>query len=255
MERGPVIGLVDVTCTFGGQKALDGLGMHVPRGSLFGLVGPGGCGKSTLCKVVCGLVRPDSGVVVVGGVDLAKADRRALQAVQSRCGVQFQNDALFEHMTVLDNVSYPLRRLTDLPPAEIEGRARTRLAMVGLAGFEDRLPNRLSGGQRRRVALARACVTDPEILICDDPTAGLDPVTSRRILDMIAGIRYESKNTVVLASSDVLGLMSVVNRAALVWEGRVIHEGTPPTFWRGELPEVRRFLDDARLPFGGSPWD
>lgn len=250
-----MIGLVNVTCTFDGEKALDELGMHVPKGALFGLVGPGGCGKSTLCKVVCGLVRPDSGVVVVAGVDLTKADRKALQALQSRCGVQFQNDALFEHMTALDNVSYPLRRLTDLPPVDIEDRARTRLAMVGLAGFEDRPPNRLSGGQRRRVALARACVTDPEILICDDPTAGLDPVTSRRILDMIAGIRYESKNTVILTSSDVLGLMSVADRVALMWEGRVIHEGTPPTFWRAELPEVRRFLDDARLPFGGAPWD
>ena len=127
-----------------------------------------------------------------------------------------------------------------------------RVAMVGLSGFEDRYPNSLSGGQRRRVALARACVTDPLILICDDPTAGLDPVTSRRILDMIAGIRYQTGNTVIVASSDVPGMLSVCERAALMWSGRIIEEGVPADFMRSERDEVKRFLDDARLPFGGN---
>lgn len=249
-----MIRLVNVSRSFDGVKALEGLTVSVPEGTLFGVIGPGGCGKSTFCKVACGLVQPQVGVVLVGGVDLGRATRKELIEVRSRCGVQFQNDALFEHMTVLDNVSYPLRRLTSLGETDIRYRALEHLAMVGLAGFEDRLPNLLSGGQRRRVALARACVTDPEILICDDPTAGLDPVTSRRILDMIAGIRYQVRNTVVVISSDVVGLLSVAERVALMWAGHVIEEGTPASFWRSERREVRRFLEDARLPVGERTW-
>ena len=233
-----MIGLVNIHRTFDGEKALDGLSLRVPEGVLFGVMGPGGCGKSTLCRVVCGLVRPDSGVAIVDGVDLMRARRKEIAAVQRRCGVQFQNDALFEHMTVLANVEYPLRRLTELPAVEIRSRAMERLAMVGLDGFEDRLPNRLSGGQRRRVALARACATDPRLLVCDDPTAGLDPVTSRKILDMIVGIRYQTQNTVVVVSSDVVGLLSVCDVAALMWEGRVIAEGTPASFSSNAAPEV-----------------
>ena len=246
-----MINLVNVHRTFDGEKALDGLTLFVPRGTLLGIIGPGGCGKSTLCKVACGLIRPDVGAVVVDGVDLVRADRKKLLDVQRNCGVQFQNDALFEHMTVLANVEYPLQRLTDLGRGEVRARAMERLAMVGLSGFDDRYPNNLSGGQRRRVALARACITDPLILICDDPTAGLDPVTSRRILDMIAGIRYQTGNTVIVVSSDVPGMLSVCERAALMCSGRIIEEGVPADFMRSERDEVKRFLDDARLPFGG----
>lgn len=243
-----MIRLVNVHRSFDGVRALRGMDLHVPEGTLLGVIGPGGCGKSTLCKVICGLVRPDTGVVLVGGVDLSRAGRTERLVFQRRCGVQFQNDALFEHMTILENVVYPLRRLTALGQHAREARAVERLAMVGLGGFEDRLPSRLSGGQRRRVALARACVTDPELLICDDPTAGLDPVTSRRILDMIAGIRFQVRSTVVVVSSDVVGVMSMAERLALIWDGRVLASGTPASFESNPLPEVRRFLDDARLP-------
>jgi phospholipid/cholesterol/gamma-HCH transport system ATP-binding protein len=190
-----------------------------------------------------------------------KASPLEIQKVQSKLGVQFQNDALFEHMTVLENIEYPLRRLTSLTGSEIRYRAMERLAMVGLAGFEDRAPNQLSGGQRRRTALARACVADPKLLLCDDPTAGLDPLTSRRILDMIVGIHYQARNTVIIVSSDVVGLLSVVNKAALLWDGTAIAEGPPAQFWRDERRQVKRFLNDAKLPGSivqpswGAKWD
>jgi phospholipid/cholesterol/gamma-HCH transport system ATP-binding protein len=243
-----MISLVNVSCAFRGVKALQSLSLKVGKGVILGIMGPGGAGKSTLCKVICGLVRPDAGVVFVDGVDMVKGKREDTTRVQSRLGVQFQNDALFEHMTVFGNVAYPLRRLTDLDEKEIRYRVMERLAMVGLGNLERQLPSQLSGGQRRRVALARACVSDPALLICDDPTAGLDPVTSRRILDMIVGMRYQAQNTVVIVSSDVLGILSVVDRAALMWDGQVIAEGTPQTFWRDKRRHVKRFLDDARLP-------
>ena len=243
-----MISLVNVHRSFGGIAALKGLSLKVEAGEILGLMGPGGGGKSTLCKVIAGLLRPDSGVVFVAGVDMMMAEAGEIREVQSRVGFQFQNDALFEHMSVLDNVAYPLRRLTSFKPKEITYRAMEQLATVGLSGFENRIPSALSGGQRRRVALARACVTEPNVLLCDDPTAGLDPVTSRQILDMIAGIRYQSNNTVIIVSSDVLGLLSVVDKAALVWDGLVVAEDAPANFWRDERRHVKRFLDDARLP-------
>ncbi len=243
-----MINVVNVNRSFDGMKVLDGISLVVADGVMMGLMGPGGGGKSTLCKVICGLTRPDSGVVFVERVDMITAPSTEIRKVQSRLGVQFQNDALFEHMTVIENVEYPLKRMTDMRPDEIEYEAMERLAMVGLAGMEERFPNRLSGGQRRRVAIARACVTNPDILICDDPTAGLDPVTSRRILDMIVGIHYQAKNTVLIVSSDVLGLLSVVDRAAIVWDGKVIAEGTPGIIWNDKRRHVKRFLDDAKLP-------
>ena len=243
-----MINLVNVRHFFSGIPALKGVSLKVEEGSMIGVFGPGGSGKSTLCKVVSGLLKPDAGVVFVGGLDMMKAAPAELRKVQGSIGVQFQNDALFEHMTVLENVEYPLKRLTDLSPKEIRYRAMERLAMVGLAGFEDRAPNQLSGGQRRRTALARACVSDPTLLVCDDPTAGLDPQTSRRILDMIAGIHYQAKNTVVIVSADVLGLLSTVDKAVLLWEGSLLTEGPPAAFWRDGRREVKRFLDDAKLP-------
>ncbi len=245
-----MISLVNVHKSFDGIKALDGLTLHIQDGSLLGMMGPGACGKSTLCKVICGLTKPDAGVVFLSGTDMVQADAQTISKIQSRLGVQFQNDALFEHKTVLANIEYPLTRMRDVSKQEIRSRSMEQLAMVGLAGFDESLPSNLSGGQRRRVALARACVTEPDILICDDPTAGLDPVTSRRILDMVVGIRYQAKNTVVIVSSDVLGLLSVSDRVALMWEGRIIAEDTPGGFRKNDRKEVRRFLNDAELPFG-----
>ena len=250
-----MIDLLDVRVSFGGQYALDGLSLHVGQGALLGIIGPGGCGKSTLCRVAAGLVQPDSGEVFVGGCNFKTCSRLELQEKQREIGVQFQNDALFEHLTVLDNVAYPLTRLTSMSSSEMEGQSLEALGMVGLTGFENRLPNRLSGGQRRRVALARACITRPGILICDEPTAGLDPQTSRTILDMIAGIRYQTKCTVLVVSSDVVGVFSISSRIALVWNGNIIEEDSTTAFRQSERAEVRRFLDDARLPFAGWTWD
>lgn len=244
-----MIKLVNVHQSFQGIKALNGVTLSVEQGEFWGIMGPLGSGKSTLCRVICGLQKPDAGVVFLAGKDMIKSSKRDLEHIRSRIGVQFQNDALFEHMSVIDNIMYPVTRRGTLTRRETLARAMEYLAMVGLTGFEDRLPNRLSGGQRRRIALARACVTEPDILICDDPTAGLDPVTSRRILDMIAGIRYQAKNTVIIVSSDILGVLSVSNKVALMWDGQIIAHDDASSFWNDTRPKVKRFLDDARISF------
>ncbi len=250
-----MIDLVDIYVSFEGQKALDGLSLHVKEGTLLGVIGPGGSGKSTMCKVIAALVAPLSGETVVDGINLNRASSKEITLLQQKIGIQFQNDALFEHMTVLDNIAYPLKRLTDKSDDEIEDLAKAQVSMVGLSGFERNMPGSMSGGQRRRVALARACVTNPSLLICDDPTAGLDPVTSRRILDMIAGIRVQSRSTVVVVSSDIPGLLSVADRVALVWGGKVIEEESTFNFKKSTKKESRRFLDDAALPFADWSWE
>ncbi len=243
-----MITVLNVHCSFEGIAALKGISLNIKKGMIVGIIGPGGSGKSVLCKIMSGLVRPDAGVLFVAGQDMVKGSKEEIKKIQTKIGVQFQNDALFEHMTVLENVEYPLKRVSSLNSNERRYQAIERLAMVGLAGLEGQMPNQLSGGQRRRVALARACVSDPDILICDDPTAGLDPVTSKRILDMIVGIHYQANNTVVIVSSDVLGLLSTVEKAVLIWDGLVIAEGAPGSFWRDERRHVKRFLDDSKLP-------
>jgi phospholipid/cholesterol/gamma-HCH transport system ATP-binding protein len=249
-----VIDLVDICVRYNDFKALDNLSLHVDRGELLGILGPGGCGKSTVCKVVAGLIKPQQGDVVVDNINIMQASQQQIAELQKHIGIQFQNDALFEHMTVVENIGYPLKRLTSETEHNIYKKAAHQLAMVGLAGFENNMPGRLSGGQRRRVALARACITNPPLLICDDPTAGLDPVTSRQILDMIAGIRVETGGTVIIVSSDVPGLLSVSTRIALVWEGKVIEENSVQAFKSSNKKEVRRFLNDAALPFKNWSW-
>ncbi|MBN2802081.1 MAG: ATP-binding cassette domain-containing protein [Deltaproteobacteria bacterium] len=249
-----MIDLLDIAVYYNNHKSLDGLSLHVAKGTLLGVLGPGGCGKSTMCKVIAGLVKPQKGIVLVNGVKLMEATGKDILNLQKKIGMQFQNDALFEHMSVLENVSYPLKRLTDKSEDEVEYLAVRQITMVGLSGYENSSLNKISGGQRRRVALARACVTSPDILICDDPTAGLDPVTSRKILDMIAGIRVEGESTIIVVSSDVPGLLSISSRVALLWDGRIIEEEKTSEFKKSETGEVRRFLKDAVLPFKNWSW-
>jgi phospholipid/cholesterol/gamma-HCH transport system ATP-binding protein len=247
-----MIQLRDIHVSYGEHPALSGLSLSIQRGDLLGIIGPGGAGKSSVCRLVAGLLFPQRGTITADGVDLARLDSRGLREWQKGIGMQFQNDALFEHMSVLDNVMYPLKRLTRDPASTISERAAAQIAQVGLAGFEAQLPNRLSGGQRRRVALARACVIQPRILICDDPTAGLDPLTSRHILDMIADMRQRTGSTVLLVSSDVMGVLSISTRIALVWRGTIAEDNPPDLFRQSGEKRVRRFLDDARLPFAGA---
>jgi len=169
------------------SPVLDGVNLHAPPASILALVGPGASGKSVLLKSVAGLLRPDRGDVFVDGVSLADKDEPGLAEVRKGIGMLFQNYALFDYLTVGENVAFPLRRLFDLPEEEVQARVSERLARVSLPGFEHRIPRSLSGGQKKRVGIARATVARAPILLYDDPTAGLDPVTSQKIYDFIKG--------------------------------------------------------------------
>jgi len=224
------------------RPVLTGVDFHVPAGCLTGLIGPGAAGKSLVLKSICALVRPDTGSIEVGGRDVLAMDNVELGAFRKGIGMVFQNNALFDFMTVGDNIAFPLRRLLDLDEAEIEYRVSERLECVGLRGFENRLPAGLSGGQKKRVAVARATVTNAPIVLYDEPAAGLDPVTSQRIFDLLREEQQRAKSTVVMVSSDIDRLLTVTDRVGFMHQGSMVFEGTTDEAFESNDPVVRQFL-------------
>lgn len=233
-----------------GRPVLRGVDLVVPRGCLYGLVGPGASGKSLILKLVCGLSRPDRGKVVVDGRDVGELDDVALAEYRRGIGMLFQNNALFDFMTVRENVAFPLRRLFRLSESEIQARVAERLTRVGLADFAERLPGGLSGGQKKRVGVARATVTSAPIVLYDEPAAGLDPVTSQRIFDLLREEQSASNATVIMVSSDIERLLTVCDRVGMMVEGQLVFDGTTASALESEQPVVRQFLnglDDGPL--------
>ncbi|MEK6607695.1 MAG: ATP-binding cassette domain-containing protein [Myxococcota bacterium] len=236
-----MIQLRDVFKSFD-RPVLHGVSLEVPRGAAWGLIGPGASGKSVLLKLVCGLLRPDAGAVEVAGRDVAALDDDGLASVRARIGMLFQQNALFDFMTVHENVAFPLRRTTTLPDDEIHRRVRERLRAVGLAGSEEKFPSQLSGGMRKRCAIARASVARPELVIYDEPTAGLDPVTTSRIYDLLRADQQETGATVLVVSSDVDGLRGFVTRMAMIHQGRIRYDGEAAGIEDAADPVVRQFV-------------
>ncbi len=236
-----MIALENVSKRYAGP-ALSDVNLAVPGGCLYGLVGPGASGKSVLLRHVAGLVRPDAGQVRVAGSDLTSLDETELQRLRARIGMLFQNNALFDFMTVGENVAFPLRRLSDSPDAEIQERVAERLARVALPGFETRIPASLSGGQKKRVGIARATITRAPILLYDDPTAGLDPVTSQKIFELIRGEQRALGATAVVVSSDLEGLLGIADRVGMLVRGRLVFDGTVAEMRTSQFNVVRQFV-------------
>ena len=224
------------------SPVLDGVNLHAPPASILALVGPGASGKSVLLKSVAGLLRPDRGDVFVDGVSLADKDEPGLAEVRKGIGMLFQNYALFDYLTVGENIAFPLRRLFDLPEEEVQARVSERLARVSLPDFEHRIPRSLSGGQKKRVGIARATVARAPILLYDDPTAGLDPVTSQKIYDLIKGEQREQRGCVVMISSDVAGVLTIADRVAMLHRGKLVFEGSADEAKTSVDPLVRQFI-------------
>jgi phospholipid/cholesterol/gamma-HCH transport system ATP-binding protein len=195
-----------------------------------------------LLKVVTGLVRPDRGRVVVDGVDVLSLGELALQEFRKRIGMLFQNNALFDFMNVADNIAFPLRRLFDLGDDEIRGRVAERLDCVSLGGFQERLPAGLSGGQKKRVGVARATVSRAPIVLYDEPAAGLDPVTSQKIFELLRSEQRASGATVLMVSSDLDRLLTVTDRVGMMYRGRLIFDGTTDEARTSRDPYVHQFV-------------
>jgi phospholipid/cholesterol/gamma-HCH transport system ATP-binding protein len=237
-----VIVVEAVSKAFKGPVLRD-VSLRVAEGTITALIGPGASGKTVLLKVLTGLIRPDGGRVLVRGEEVTAMDEIALGRVRQQIGMLFQNNALFDHLSVFDNIAFPLRRLSNPPFEEVRARVAERLERVALAGFETRLPDGLSGGQRKRVGIARATITRPPIVLYDEPTAGLDPVTSQKIYNLIRDEQRADRSTVVVISSDVQGVLSIADRVAMLHRGELVFEGTAAEASASAQPALRQFLN------------
>lgn len=236
-----MIELKGVSKSFGAPVLRD-VTLSVPAGCLYGLIGPGAAGKSVLLKILTGLIRPDAGSVVIDGQDIFALPDIELQRFRLKFGMLFQNNALFDHLTVFENIAFPIRRMMQLPEEEIRERVADRLKVVSLPGFEDRMPSGLSGGQKKRIGVARATVTRAPIVFYDEPAAGLDPVTSQKIFDLLRAEQRESNATVVMVSSDLDRLLTVTDRVGMLYRGKLLFDGTTAEAKASEDPYVKQFV-------------
>jgi phospholipid/cholesterol/gamma-HCH transport system ATP-binding protein len=224
------------------RPVLRDIDLTVPDGCLYGLIGPGASGKSVLLKIIVGLIRPDAGRVSINERDIFAMSDLELQEFRKQIGMLFQNNALFDFMTVGENIAFPLRRLFDLPEDEIRARVADRLDLVSLPGFEERLPSGLSGGQKKRVGVARATVARAPIVFYDEPAAGLDPVTSQKIFDLLRAEQQATGATVIMVSSDLDRLLTVTDRVGMMYRGRLIFDGTTREAQDSTDPYVHQFV-------------
>jgi phospholipid/cholesterol/gamma-HCH transport system ATP-binding protein len=233
----------DVWKTFGTQTVLRGLNLLVPRGRVTVIIGRSGTGKSVTLKHVMGLMRADKGEVWVGDDNLSKLSDKALRNVRNRFGIVFQDAALFDSMTVYENVAFPLREHTRLREREIAAKVQDLLALTGLVGADHKLPGQLSGGMRKRVGLARALVRDPEFILYDEPTTGLDPILAAAMDKLIVDTQKARPGlTSVVISHDMHAVLHIADKIAMFVDGVVAHEGPPEYFKQSDDPLVRQFL-------------
>ncbi len=231
--------------SFEGRRVLDGLCLSIERGETMVVLGPSGCGKSVLLKHLIGLLKPEEGRVLIDGVDIAALRGRHLDEMRSRFGMVFQGGALFDSLSVWENVGFVLRERGEMSEREVRAIASEKLAMVGLEDIEERKPAELSGGMRKRVALARAIAADPEIILYDEPTTGIDPVMADVINHLIADVGHRLSATSVVVTHDISSAYQVGDRLAVFDEGRIIEVGSPRQVAQRESPVVRRFLHEG----------
>jgi phospholipid/cholesterol/gamma-HCH transport system ATP-binding protein len=239
----PAIRLDHVSKAFGGKRVLDDVSFEVAEGSAFCVLGRSGTGKSVTLKHIIGLLKPDRGAVFVGGVDVTVLRPRELAQVRRSIGFVFQNAALFDSISVGENVAFPLRRHTDLEDQDIRARAADKLAAVGLAGEYDRMPASLSGGMRKRAGLARAMALDPPILLVDEPSAGLDPLTTDEIDQLLADLNRRMRRTLVVVTHNMHSVRKLADEIVMLHEGRIVARGTLAELARVQDPLVRAFLE------------
>jgi phospholipid/cholesterol/gamma-HCH transport system ATP-binding protein len=228
--------------SFGDQPVLRGIDLEVATGEILVVIGRSGGGKSVLLKHLIGLLRPDSGAVLVDGTDITRLRRSALDAIRRRYGVVFQGGALFDSMSVADNVAFPLREKTRLSAADIRGRVEEKLQQVGLAGMGGKNPAEISGGMRKRVAIARALVTEPEVVFFDEPTTGLDPILVNTIHHLIQELHAKFRFTAVVVSHEIPEIFQIADRIAMLHDGLVVDAGAPDAIQSSANPVVRQFI-------------
>lgn len=239
----PMIEVIDLHKSFGDHKVLTGINLQVPAGSTLVILGGSGSGKTVLMKHMIGLLKPDQGQVIVDGEDIVPFGAEALERVRRKFGMVFQAAALFDSMTVYENVSFPLREhRKDLSEGEMRELVRQKLSIVGLKNVEEKFPADLSGGMRKRVGLARAIVLDPKIVLYDEPTTGLDPITTDYVDEMILDAKRQLGVTSVVISHDIASAFKVADNIAFLSQGLIVDQGPPAKLRHSEHPAVKVFL-------------
>jgi len=248
-----VIRVHDLHKTFGRQRVLRGLSLEVATGETMVVIGRSGGGKSVLLKHLIGLLHPDSGTIMVDGTDTTQLRGSALDRVRERYGVVFQGGALFDSMSVFDNVAFPLREKTRLGAAEIAERVQEKLEQVGLAGMGHKNPAEISGGMRKRVAIARALVTEPQVVFFDEPTTGLDPILVNTIHHLIVELHRKFRFTAVMVSHEIPEIFRIADRVAMLHDGVIVESGTPDAIQASTNPVVQQFIhgDIEGMPRAG----
>jgi phospholipid/cholesterol/gamma-HCH transport system ATP-binding protein len=238
-----IVSVSNLRVDYGSREVLHGLTFEVRRGETLAVIGGSGSGKSTMLRTLVGLERPSSGEVRIKGVDITRAGAREMDGIRKRIGLAFQGGALIGSMSLGGNISLPLLEHTTLEPSTIEVMVRIKLEQVGLSGFENYSPSQLSGGMKKRAALARAMALDPEILFFDEPSAGLDPITAAGIDDLILSLKKAYALSMVVVTHELASAFLIADRIILLDRGNIVAMGPVDEVRNSEHPRVRQFLD------------
>lgn len=238
---------MNVEKSFGDQKVLDKLNLTIDEGKITVIIGRSGEGKSVLLKHIIGLLRPDEGEIWVNDKEITHLNVRELNAVRKQFGMLFQEAALFDSMTVGENVAFPLREHTKKNEREITGLVSSLLKDVGLEGVEEKMPSQLSGGMKKRVGLARALALNPKIVLFDEPTTGLDPIMTEAIAELILETQKKFEITAVVISHDIPLTFRIADEVAMLYQGQVIQKAPPEEFSESEVPIIQKFLNAQKL--------
>jgi len=237
-----MIRLSGVTKSFGRQRVLDGLDLEIPGEKITVILGQSGSGKSVILKHIIGLMKPDSGEIYINSTDITKLNDRELNEVRKQFGMLFQDAALFDSMTVGENVAFPLREHTRLPKKEVRRIVEEKLEQVGLKGATEKMPSELSGGMRKRAGLARAIALDPKIILFDEPITGLDPIMSDAIDNLIIHTQKYTRATCVVITHNIASTFKIAHNIAMLYEGKIVEFGEPDRIRNSPHASVQRFI-------------
>lgn len=238
----PLIQLKNVCKQFGSNIVLSNANLSIYKGEVITIIGKSGGGKSVLLKHIIGLIEPDSGKILFNGQQVSDMNKKDKKSFKKKISYMFQNGALFDYMTILDNIALPLRETTSLRESEIRERVHNMLQLLDLHDINDKYPSQISGGMQKRVAMARALVINPEIVLFDEPTTGLDPIRKNAVHNMIADYQKKFEFTGVLVSHEIPDIFYISQRIAMLSNGTILFEGTPDEIRSSTDPEIRQFI-------------
>jgi len=240
-----MIEIINLSKSFNNAKVLDNLNLIINSGEIIVIIGRSGCGKSVLLKHIIGLMKPDMGQVIVDGNDMTRLEEYHMDKIRLSFGMLFQGAALFDSMTVGENVGFTLKEHTSMAEKDIQKKVANSLELVGLEGIEGRMPSELSGGMKKRVGLARAICNDPKIILYDEPTTGLDPIMADAINDLIIDLNNKLKVTSIVVTHDMVSALKIADRIAMLYKGRIITISVPDEIKNTKDPVVKQFITGA----------